>query len=153
MKRCTRRACKAISFAHQICKFVTFSLPSPLLLLKLHNVVWEGVQRHKGEGAGRVTGWPFEVWIRKCICLNNCVKDRNLRETSFFNRALEAASSPLLVNPGETPQQFWYKMQKGAPINVNQKLMTVAVETFNFIFFGLGFFPRSFDLIFVHIWA
>ena len=29
----TCRACKAIVFAHEICKFVTFSLPSPLLLL------------------------------------------------------------------------------------------------------------------------
>ena len=31
----TCRACKAIVFTHQICKFVTFSLPSPLSLLKL----------------------------------------------------------------------------------------------------------------------
>ena len=29
----TCRACKAIVFAHKICKFVTFSLPSPLSLL------------------------------------------------------------------------------------------------------------------------
>ena len=28
-------ACKAIVFAHRICIFVTFSLPSPLSLLKL----------------------------------------------------------------------------------------------------------------------
>ena len=31
----TCRACKAIVFSHQICKFVTFSLPSLLSLLKL----------------------------------------------------------------------------------------------------------------------
>ena len=30
----TCRACRAIVFAYQICKFVTFSLPSPLSLLK-----------------------------------------------------------------------------------------------------------------------
>ena len=33
----TSRACKAIVFAHKICKFVTFSLPLPLSLLKLPN--------------------------------------------------------------------------------------------------------------------
>ena len=35
----TCRACKAIVFAHKICKFVTFSLPSPLSLLKLSNLL------------------------------------------------------------------------------------------------------------------
>ena len=28
----TCRACKAIVFAHEICKFVTFSLPSPVII-------------------------------------------------------------------------------------------------------------------------
>ena len=31
----TCRPCKAIVFAYKMCKFVTFSLPSPLSLLKL----------------------------------------------------------------------------------------------------------------------
>ena len=30
----TCRACKAIVFSHRLCKFVTFSLPSPLSLLR-----------------------------------------------------------------------------------------------------------------------
>ena len=34
----TCRACKATVFTHLICKFVTFSLPSPLSLLKLPNM-------------------------------------------------------------------------------------------------------------------
>ena len=34
-EKCTCRACKAIVFAHKICKFVTFSLPWPWSLLKL----------------------------------------------------------------------------------------------------------------------
>ena len=36
-EKCTCRACKAIVFSLEICKFVTFSLPSPLSLLKLPN--------------------------------------------------------------------------------------------------------------------
>ena len=34
-EKCTCRACKAVVFTHYICKFLTFSLPSPLSLLKL----------------------------------------------------------------------------------------------------------------------
>ena len=34
-RKCT--TCKGLVFSHNICKFVTFLLPSPLLLLKLPN--------------------------------------------------------------------------------------------------------------------
>ena len=37
-KKRTCRACKAIVFADKICKFVTFSLPSPFSLLKFPNL-------------------------------------------------------------------------------------------------------------------
>ena len=55
----TCRACKAIVFAHQICKFVTFSLPSPLSLLKLPTREFKKRrrlrhrQRHKAKGKER----------------------------------------------------------------------------------------------------
>ena len=42
----TCRACKAIVFAHKICKFVTLSLPSPLSLLKLPIVTQAANQKY-----------------------------------------------------------------------------------------------------------
>ena len=54
-EKLTCRACKAIVFVHQICKFVTFSLPSPLSLLKLpsktrNGVTGNGVTRNSATG-------------------------------------------------------------------------------------------------------
>ena len=85
-KECTCKACKIIVFCSQICKFVTFSLPSSLWLLKLPC----NQPNHLETAFSWMLKWIENVWDLLNILVPNSkfFSWKNLCKSAFQNELL-----------------------------------------------------------------